>query len=91
LSRKGWRIRGVVQGVGFRYFVMREARRNNLKGYVKNLPDCSVEVAAVGSDPDLKVLEKAISLGPPQASVYSVITFEPPAGLELKGDFDIEY
>lgn len=41
-------IRGVVQGVGFRYFVYRLAKRYNLLGYVKNMPNgeevfCEVE------------------------------------------------
>ena len=41
-------VTGRVQGVGFRYFVARSARNLGLSGYVRNLPDGTVEVAASG-------------------------------------------
>ena len=37
-------VKGYVQGVGYRYFVKRNADALGLKGYVRNLPDGSVEV-----------------------------------------------
>ncbi len=52
------RVYGFVQGVGFRYFVKRNALRLGLSGYAKNLPDGSVEVVAEGSEESLlKLLE----------------------------------
>ncbi len=42
------RIYGMVQGVGFRYFTQRKALALGLSGYVRNLPDGSVEVYAEG-------------------------------------------
>ena len=42
------RIRGKVQGVGFRWFVREQARRCDLAGWVRNNPDGSVELAARG-------------------------------------------
>ncbi len=52
------RVYGFVQGVGFRYFVKRNALRLGLNGYAKNLPDGSVEVVAEGSEESLlKLLE----------------------------------
>ena len=52
------RVYGFVQGVGFRYFVKRNALRLGLSGYAKNLPDGSVEVVAEGSeDALLRLLE----------------------------------
>ena len=52
------RVYGFVQGVGFRYFVKRNALKLGLNGYAKNLPDGSVEVVAEGSeDALLKLLE----------------------------------
>ena len=50
---------GRVQGVGFRFTAIRFAEDFSLKGYVKNLPDGSVEVVAEGKEDDLKgFLEK---------------------------------
>jgi hypothetical protein len=42
-------VHGRVQGVGFRYFVMREARALGLSGWVRNQADGSVEVEAEGA------------------------------------------
>ena len=49
-------VAGRVQGVGFRYFVARSARGLGLSGYVRNLPDGTVEVAAVGNRAALDVV-----------------------------------
>ncbi len=43
-------ISGYVQGVGFRWYVERSARRINICGFVKNLRDGRVEVVAEGDD-----------------------------------------
>ncbi|MFE4198405.1 acylphosphatase [Paenarthrobacter sp. NPDC056912] len=47
------RIRGVVQGVGFRYWTARKADELLLKGTVRNHPDGSVELVAEGSVSDV--------------------------------------
>ena len=65
-------IEGRVQGVGFRYFTRRTARRLGIAGYVRNLPDGSVEALARGSDADLEALERRLREGPPGARVESV-------------------
>lgn len=39
---------GLVQGVGFRWFIKKNAKKLDLKGYVKNLNDGSVEVVVQG-------------------------------------------
>ena len=41
-------VKGIVQGVGFRYFVVREAEALGLAGWVRNLPDGRVELIAEG-------------------------------------------
>jgi acylphosphatase len=91
MPKKGWKIGGIVQGVGFRYFVLREARSLGLRGFVKNLPDGSVEVCACGDAQCLDELERALSSGSLASAVYSVKPFEPPAGLDDTTSFDIEY
>ena len=65
-------VRGRVQGVGFRWFVREAARRRNLAGWVKNLADGGVEVAAEGPDHDVEALRAQITRGPEGASVQSV-------------------
>jgi acylphosphatase len=66
------RVRGVVQGVGFRYAARRRARELGLSGYAENLDDGSVEIVAEG---DERALEEMIAWsrgGPPAAEVTSV-------------------
>lgn len=66
------RVRGVVQGVGFRWFVLHEARRLDLRGYARNCPDGSVEVVAVGEATALDRLRQSLNRGPRAARVNSV-------------------
>lgn len=66
------RISGRVQGVGFRWFVREEARRLGLSGWVTNLPDGGVEVAAGGEASSLQRLRAALSVGPSGAEVSGV-------------------
>ena len=63
---------GLVQGVGFRWFVRETARRLDLAGWVKNRPDGSVEVAAEGSADAIEALRVAVHGGPPGARVDGV-------------------
>jgi acylphosphatase len=63
------RISGRVQGVGFRWFVREEARRLGLSGWVTNLPDGGVEVAAGGEASSLQRLRAALAVGPSGADV----------------------
>jgi acylphosphatase len=66
-------VHGFVQGISFRAFVLSEARRYRLVGWVRNLPDGStVEVRAEGSEPALKQFEEAIKKGPAGAQVERV-------------------
>ena len=67
------RVTGVVQGVGFRWFVRERARRLGLAGWVRNLADGSVEVAASGEAGQLELLRGELRKGPPGASVTDII------------------
>ena len=65
-------IQGTVQGVGFRHFILIEARQLGLRGIVRNLPGGGVEVIAEGERALLhRLLERAWT-GPPHASVTHV-------------------
>ena len=59
---------GVVQGVGFRWFVERAARNLGLVGYVKNLYDGSVEAYAEGNESSLNAFQDEIGIGPTSAA-----------------------
>lgn len=57
-------IQGRVQGVGFRWFVHREASELDLRGWVRNTEDGDVEVVASGSTEDLAELRSSLRRGP---------------------------
>lgn len=58
-------VHGVVQGVGFRYYTLRKAQAmSEISGYVKNLPNGTVEVFAEGPESSLMQLMKHIQRGP---------------------------
>jgi acylphosphatase len=80
---------GVVQGVGFRWFVHRHAARLRLRGWAQNLADGRVEVVAEGSDEALTELESLLRQGPSHAQVERIdITELPPSAVGRSG-FDI--
>ncbi len=66
------RITGIVQGVAFRYYTRDEATRLALTGFVRNLPDGSVEVVVEGPEPALLELAAWCQHGPPSAEVFDV-------------------
>jgi acylphosphatase len=66
-------IRGRVQGVGFRWFVHREASELDLHGWVRNTEDGDVEVVASGSVEDLAELRSSLRRGPRGARVDQLI------------------
>lgn len=82
-------VSGRVQGVGFRWFVMREARRLGLRGFARNLQDGSVEVVAAGSGSALAELERLLARGPAAAQVERVEKGNVPHELTMPNGFDI--
>ena len=62
------RIQGVVQAVGFRPFIYRLAVRHNLKGYVANLEDATVEIFVEGEEKAIKDFLKALPKEAPKVS-----------------------
>jgi acylphosphatase len=67
------RIEGRVQGVGYRWWAVGEARRLGLAGWARNRADGSVEVLAIGPAESLGALEAACGRGPSAARVTAVI------------------
>jgi acylphosphatase len=71
-KRLSARITGRVQGVGFRNFTQRRARRLGLTGWVRNEPDGSVRLEAEGPREALDDLMEAVHQGPRMAVVDDV-------------------
>jgi acylphosphatase len=63
---------GVVQGVGYRYFVIRAARSMGLRGFVRNLYGGEVEVEVEGERALLVDFIESLRVGPPAAHVTDV-------------------
>ncbi len=68
------RVKGAVQGVGFRFFVRRMAWNLGLVGYVRNLADGSVELEAEGQPSGVSALVDVVGQGPPGARVRDTTT-----------------
>ncbi|HYL05339.1 MAG TPA: acylphosphatase [Thermoanaerobaculia bacterium] len=66
------RLRGRVQGVGFRYFVRGVARELGVVGRVRNLPDGDVEIEVAGEAGKVEEFKGWMRRGPPGAAVASL-------------------
>jgi acylphosphatase len=64
LTAKRFVVRGRVQGVGFRWFVEREAQRLGVAGWVRNNEDSTVECLAAGPDDKVRKLKAKLEQGP---------------------------
>lgn len=73
-------VRGRVQRVGFRWFVMRNAQRLNLAGWVRNNADGTVELEAAGALASIAELKERVARGPSPSRVDHV--YDLPVTLE---------
>ena len=83
-------VQGVVQGVGFRWFVARHAERLGLSGWVRNRADGTVEVLASGEAGLLVERARLLEEGPIGARVDRVETLEAPHEPQLPNVFHIK-
>ena len=81
-------VSGRVQGVGFRYFVLRVAAKLSVCGWVRNLGSGDVEVVAQGEPAVLEEILRQLRTGPPGAYVQNVAVAWTEADAELAG-FDM--
>jgi len=65
-------VEGLVQGVGFRWFIARKAEGLGLRGYAKNLYNGNVEIEAAGERSLVEELIKEIKVGPRSAQVTNL-------------------
>lgn len=82
-------VNGRVQGVGFRYFVLRQAQIAGVAGWVRNLRTGQVEVRASGRIDQLRALEAALSKGPRFSNVTNVEISEISDELDASTDFTV--
>ncbi|MCC5908155.1 MAG: acylphosphatase [Balneolaceae bacterium] len=66
------KIKGRVQGVGFRYFTRQNAYDLNIKGWVKNMPDGTVETLISGNRENIREMIKRLMKGPRRARVTDI-------------------
>jgi len=66
------RIHGRVQGVAFRYHTQIEANRLGVHGWVRNLPDGTVEACIAGAEAQITLMKRWLQQGPSHASVEHV-------------------
>ncbi len=75
-------VRGAVQGVGFRLFAERAARRRGLAGLARNLADGRVEIIAEGPASAVEAFVADVRRGPSGAAVEDVrVAWDAPTGL----------
>ena len=72
IAARRFLVRGRVQGVGFRWFVEREAHILSIAGWVRNNSDGAVEVLAQGTRDQLSALRSRLQEGPRAARVDQV-------------------
>ncbi len=75
MSTAKFEVKGLVQGVGFRFFTVRKAKSLGLTGYAKNMIDGSVEVIASGDETAIQELYDYLKQGP-ERSYVEQCTFE---------------
>ena len=81
MIRKRAIVRGLVQGVGFRYYALHEATHLGLAGYVRNRPDGTVELELEGPDAAVARMLTWLRHGPSSAAVDSLdVSDLPPIG-----------
>jgi acylphosphatase len=90
MDRAEFTIRGVVHGVGFRYFIARNAQRLGLKGFTMNERGGSVYVVIEGEAAAINDLLVLVKAGPGHAVVDEVIVRRSEFKNEFK-QFEIKY
>jgi acylphosphatase len=82
------RIKGRVQGVGFRDWASDEAESRKLDGWIRNRSDGSVEMLVAGTDEGIQDMLRALTQGPALAQVHNIDIHKetdlPPAGFARK-------
>ena len=78
MKRLHFIVNGRVQGVGFRYFTVDIAQKENVSGWVRNRHDGSVELEVQGKSDQLDRFSDKLRQGPPLSSVTDLLIKEIP-------------
>jgi acylphosphatase len=89
--QKHLKIHGRVQGVGFRYFTTKNAKETGVRGWVKNMPDGTVEVFLSGNKLQVKRMKKLLHSGPISAHVTNVEELPVEGQIEAFYDFSVRH
>lgn len=87
--QKHLKIKGRVQGVGFRYFTRQNAKDLGIKGWVKNMSDGTVEAVVSGSREQVEKMINRLHEGPVSARVSEVIELSDNEEIETFNDFSV--
>ena len=87
--RKHIVVTGLVQGVGFRYFTVTQARRLGVHSWVRNCLDGSVELEAQGSSAAVQALVEQLTVGPRWSEVSHVAVHDMPTTDETARAFGV--
>lgn len=90
MRRESLTVKGRVQGVGYRNFVLQLARKFSLTGWVRNCSNGDVECEAQGSEQDLERFFQQLEVGHPWARVERIAREPMPEKLNEK-EFEINY
>lgn len=90
MEARQYTIRGRVQGVGFRWYVQRQASALKIDGWVRNCPDGSVKVWAEAPPAVLEDFQILLQKGPAGSSVQNINVETFPRSSRYRG-FDIKF
>lgn len=86
-----WIVSGRVQGVSYRYFTRKAAQGLGIEGWVRNLPDGTVEVQLRGGDRQIEALRDHLRKGPPMGRVDAIIEEDLAPSTDLPKLFEIHF
>lgn len=76
-------ISGIVQGVGYRYYTINQAKQMDISGWVRNLPDSRVEAVFEGTEAQVKAMIQWCYQGSPASVVKEVaVQYEQPEQIQ---------
>jgi acylphosphatase len=86
-----WTITGRVQGVGFRWFALKEAQAMGVMGWVANTADGAVEAVGLATPETLDLFQAALAKGPPSSRVTRIVTENVPHDFVESKSFTIKH